>query len=1325
MSRAPSREEALFVDALAQPPAERGAFLARACGANADLLAHVVALVAAHDGADSVLESPAYRAFRRLQSISHRRTPRWSPPSFALTPDAHADEAKLAVGAVINGRYTVLRAIAHGGMGWVYDVADALHPDRAVALKTVMGLGPSAATSLFKTEFATMTKLDHPNVARVYDFEQIQGSDDFVMTMERIDGVPLSAATKGARNWRPVVENAVQVCRALSYMHSRRIVHFDLKPANILVTTAGRVKVVDFGIAGTQPAGLEGGVLGTPQYMAPELLFGNGSADHRADLYSLGMTLYELLLGHMPWRSRDLFELAAQRNRRGVVLPDDSGVPEWLARIVEKLCALDPADRPRNANAVVQAINGGGFDYQLETLETRQSYVMSPRFTGRTGVYAQIVEFLSRRLRGESEHPVLMLAGLSGIGKSRLMREVRYAAQMQRMVFLESDCYEHSLVEFGPVADILHQLVPLVEALGGLDLVYTALPELVKIAPRLAHGRTFVESVRAADDERERARLLESTGDFLVRAARLVPFAIYVNDMQWAGHGSAELFSQLAQRVSDDEANGQRTSLALVGSYRSDELEGCALEPMLATLRKRTLAIEIELQPLTGADVGQVVRSMLGVEDVPAEFLDRITEETAGNPFFVQEVMRVLFENGSVFLDDGKWATTSDVGALQIPAGIAGVFRRRLGLLESDEQDVVRTLAVHGRPLPLARVIDLFGSERAGRALIALEEKTMVVKVAGSGVLYNIAHDRMRETIYADLSVDDRRARHAQLAMAFEEAARGVPLEDQPLDELARHYWEARVTDKALAYALGAGRRAMENYSNESAAEHFEHACALLPPDDPRFAETLESHADMLVRLSRYEVALNRYDALLAALRGRPADEARIHCKAVEVHTSRMELALAIERGWQALALYGEPRPRSNVGWLCGTISNFCYFVLARLGVMAAPAPMPDAAQRVAVYDKLYRAYFFFDIVRTFYCTLRIWRLSLRAGDPVTKACGSASIAMMIGIAGMRRWAYQLFEHARAQAELAASRWWVGSVEFRRAIVVRMDGNWERAGIDRGVEALRDVGNLFDLSGSIYHVADIELFTGHVARALEVVRPFNAAAMRVSQGVPPPVLGTLNIEAQCRALRDDPGFEAVHATVIESATRNKDALIACNTLHRYGESLVNLGRVSEGIEKIEQACELWERKHLLDNYSAELLHKLPRAYLACEQLTRGQERRLKKVHRTALRQTRKVHANYRAPVLVNEALLLERRGRQKRCDAAFTRAIEIARHQNADYFVADALYAWGRVLCLRGERAAGHARVAEALSVAERGGNLSLARRCRDVMTKLALPGAT
>ncbi len=453
---------------------------------------------------------------------------------------------------------------------------------------------------------------------------------DFLITMERVDGEPLHRALRETRDWQVIVPRIVQVCRALSYVHSRRIVHFDLKPANILVDPSGRVKVVDFGIAGAEPVTHNGGIMGTPQYMAPELLLGTGSADHRADLYALGVTLYELLTGDVPCPKRDIWELARWLNAGGVRLAPAANIPEWLAKLVEKLCANDPADRQRNANAVVQEINAGsGFDYELETAETRQSYVMTPRFTGRAHEHAQVIDFVTQRLTGRGVEPALMVSGLSGIGKSRLMREVRHAAQLQRWVFLEANCYERSLVEYGPIADILQQLVPLIETLGGVDIVQSALPELVKLAPQLAKGRSHEASPAAVTADGERGRLLETSAEFFVRAARVVPFVIYVNDMQWAGRGPAELFAYVAQRVRDDQSQGEVVKLALIGSYRSDEVEGRALEDTLKRLHKQKLSLDIELTPLAGDDVNEVIRSMLGIDEVPREFLERVTHETS------------------------------------------------------------------------------------------------------------------------------------------------------------------------------------------------------------------------------------------------------------------------------------------------------------------------------------------------------------------------------------------------------------------------------------------------------------------------------------------------------------------------------------------------------------------------------------------------------------------------------------------------------------------------------------------------------------------------
>ena len=208
------------------------------------------------------------------------------------------------LGDVLNERYTVVDVLGEGGMGLVCRVQDALHPGRDLALKT---LSPSVVDAsraqLLRAEFQTMSELSHPNIARVWDFERIAGTDTYCFTMEFLEGRHLVAAADGAP-LEGILDWVVEACRALQYLHSRGVTHADFKPQNVVVTPAGHAKVLDFGLSAAGNAGL---LLGTPAYMAPEL--GTGVApDARVDLYALGVTMFQLIYGRLPFSGQNVLE---------------------------------------------------------------------------------------------------------------------------------------------------------------------------------------------------------------------------------------------------------------------------------------------------------------------------------------------------------------------------------------------------------------------------------------------------------------------------------------------------------------------------------------------------------------------------------------------------------------------------------------------------------------------------------------------------------------------------------------------------------------------------------------------------------------------------------------------------------------------------------------------------------------------------------------------------------------------------------------------------------------------------------------------------------
>jgi WD40 repeat protein len=263
-------------------------------------------------------------------------------------------------------RYRVLELVGFGGMGAVFKAEHKLM-ERVVALKVIRkGLTDRpAAVERFRLEVKAAARLLHPNIVTAHDAEQAGGVHFLVMefaegtSLDRVlrDGGPVSLAW--ACRW------ARQAALGLQHAHERGMVHRDLKPANLLLTPDGQIKILDFGLArfasereGGGPLTQDGAVVGTPDYMAPEQALNSRQADIRADLYSLGCTLYHLLAGRPPFpEGSALHKLMAHQNQTPPPLTRlRSDVPAGLERVVERLLAKDPGRRYQTPAEVADAL---------------------------------------------------------------------------------------------------------------------------------------------------------------------------------------------------------------------------------------------------------------------------------------------------------------------------------------------------------------------------------------------------------------------------------------------------------------------------------------------------------------------------------------------------------------------------------------------------------------------------------------------------------------------------------------------------------------------------------------------------------------------------------------------------------------------------------------------------------------------------------------------------------------------------------------------------------------------------------------------------------
>jgi WD40 repeat protein/predicted Ser/Thr protein kinase len=441
------------------PPGERAGFLDRACAGDAGLRAEVESLLA-HDVATpgsartrDFLKSPLVRAPRELDTAS---PPTESSPGPLLPPRF--------------GRYRVLGLLGEGGMGVVYE-AEQDSPRRAVALKVVRpGLASPALLKRFSHEAQILGRLHHPGIAQVYEAGLDEDGQPF-FAMEYIHGLPLDEyASRHGLDLAARVALVARVCDAVQHAHDRGVIHRDLKPANILVEETGQPKVLDFGVARATDAHLltaagltrTGQLLGTPNYMSPEQITADPAAvDRRADVYALGVILFELLAHRLPYRLEDrpLAEVARlileqDPPRLGSLDPELRGD---LETIVAKGLEKDPARRYASAADLAADLRRWLAHEPIRARPPSALYHLrkfARRHTGLVGGVAATVVAL-----------VMGLAGtiLFAVGESRQRRLAEFQAYRARIAAAGSALQSHD------VADAARQLEEAPKILRGWE----------------------------------------------------------------------------------------------------------------------------------------------------------------------------------------------------------------------------------------------------------------------------------------------------------------------------------------------------------------------------------------------------------------------------------------------------------------------------------------------------------------------------------------------------------------------------------------------------------------------------------------------------------------------------------------------------------------------------------------------------------------------------------------------------------------------------------------------------------------------------------------
>lgn len=732
---------------------------------------------------------------------------------------------------MIGNRYRIIDALGKGGMGVVSRVSDRLTGD-ILALKQVRLADLPDETDDYRlalaNEFEVMASLRHPHIISVLDY----GFDNerlpyFTMPLLANAQTILDAGAGQPLEFQ--LRLLVELLQALIYLHRRGVIHRDLKPNNVLVT-GGRVLVVDFGLAVLQRgSSLDNSSSGgTLTHIAPELLLGDPPS-FASDLYAVGIMAHELLLGRHPFDITNPAQLITDvlHTPIRVISPD---LPPALGHWIEQLVQKDSAERyPSAAVAYDALLAAADLPPQPETSAIRASFLQAATFVGRETEREQLLEAAVNARQGEGS--TWLIGGESGVGKSRLIDEVRIRALVEGMFVLRGQSVETGGQPYHLWRDVLRRLalvVPLDET--DIGILQTLIPDIETLvgqagqAPTAADGMTMHERLKQA----------------IVRVFRHnpQPTLLILEDLHWLSE-SVDIVKQLTQVAAD-------LPLLIIGTYRDDE------RPELP--KELPLMQPLKLERLNDSEIAQLSQAVLGEGGADAELVERLRQETEGNVFFLVETVRALAETAGQLRD----VINLDLPAQIFAGGVQEIIERRLQRIPGSAQPLLKLAAIAGRQLDLHVMTYLSGSP--------VDDWLM----AAAGVLevnenqWRFAHDKLRERVLADLAPVERPILHRQVAEALEAV---YPDDLSYAAVLGEHYALAGDGTRMMVYLRPAVERfrAIADYRSMERVVKLALSVDIPTVEDRLWLQLQQAYA--VTRQGRYPEAQVLYDALLPATR--------------------------------------------------------------------------------------------------------------------------------------------------------------------------------------------------------------------------------------------------------------------------------------------------------------------------------------------------------------------------------------------------------------------------------------------------------------------------
>ena len=985
-------------------------------------------------------------------------------------------QRRIAQAGMFPARFEVQRRLGAGGFGVVYEAYDR-ERETVVALKELARSEP-VALYRFKREFRTLSDLAHPNLVTLYELfsheerwflamELIRGVNflDHVMTTRQGDvlspspdlapdgasapTVARSSSSGFGAGWRDQRPRPAwfdpnrlraalgQLVAGVRHLHQHGILHRDIKPSNVLVTSAGRVVLLDFGLAmefSANETSAMARLAGTPEYMSPEQGAGDPLTE-ASDWYSVGVVLYRALTGQLPFTGSIAAMLADKLSREAMPVDDIApSLPEDLASLCRDLLRRDPAQRPDGA-AIAERLSGT----HIKEAAAEDRVRATKPFVGRAEQLAALQDALEAAKTGKAV--IAYVQGISGMGKTALVRQFLRAARDadRHLVVLAGRCYEQEAVPYkaldsavDALADYLRRL-PAHETESLLPRAMWALARVFPVLERLEEPGRASAAPEVRDSFELRRRASAAFRELVGRLAERRRLVLFIDDLQWGDADSALLLAELL-RPPDPPP------LLLVACYRGEE---SARNPVLQSVLHldedgaadvRT----IDVGQLSPSEAEALARALAPDDQSSQGRAEAAARESGGHPFFIDQLIR----HGHAAAEE----TT-----------LESVLRDRVALLPVESRTLLEVTALAGRPLELSVANTAAGLEPGDYNIVAALRAAQFVRTRVSRTReVEPYHDRVRETIVASIPAAERRTLHRRLAEALEAGGRADP------EALAVHFEGAGDRQKAAGYALSAADQAAAALAFDRAARLYRHSLDLDPrqPDERRRLQIKLGDA-----LAASGLVIEAAHSYLAAAEGADATQSReLRRQAGEqfLMGGYLKEGLSILRS--LLRSVGLPLADSHGQAILRILLRRPYMLLrgARFTERPEAAIAPEELWRIDLCHSAVRSLGFTETIHAIELQMRHLLLALKVGEPyrVARALGFEAIADARQrrsrpraerlLATVRSLAHRIPEHHKPDAE--------ANVHVTTGMIAFLSGGWKTASaeLQRAEQIFRD-----------------------------------------------------------------------------------------------------------------------------------------------------------------------------------------------------------------------------------------------------------------------------